>query len=169
MTSLSLGGYFHRNRGRGDWLPPYIADVTDNGGGPESKLMGGTPVPGGSQLGLIRFVNPNGAAVGPMPGCASSYIFNYYGSGGPAVDTACHPGATAVQSYRHSHYGKDRAGVTLDEEWFAPLGAAGSTLRAGPPTPSPADDTRSGAPSAWRRHHRCVKPARPRAGEPNPA
>jgi len=131
VTSVSLGGYFHRNRGRGDWLPPYIADVSDDGGGPESELMGGTPIEGGSQLGLIRFVNPDGAAVGPMPGCTSSYIFNYYGSGGPAVDPACHPGATAVQSYRHSHYGKDRAGVTLDEEWFATMGAAGSTLRAG--------------------------------------
>ncbi len=131
VTSLSLGGYFHRNRGRGDWLPPYIADVTDDGGGPESELMGGTPVQGGSQLGLIRFVSPDGAAVGPTAGCASSYIFNYYGSGGPAVDPACHPGATAVQSYRHSHYGKDRIGLTLDEEWFTTIGAAGSTLRAG--------------------------------------
>ena len=131
VTSLSLGGYFHRNRGRGDWLPPYIADVTDDGGGPESELMGGAPVLGGSQLGLIRFVSSDGAAVGPMPGCTSSYIFNYYGSGGPAVDPACHPGASAVQSYRHSHYGKDRAGLALDEEWFATIGAAGSTLRAG--------------------------------------
>ena len=131
VTSLSLGGYFHRNRGRGDWLPPFIADVTDDGGGPESELMGGTPVQGGSQLGLIRFVSPDGVAVGPMAGCTSSYIFNYYGSGGPAVDPACHPGATAVQSYRHSHYGKDRVGVTLDEEWFATVGAAGSALRAG--------------------------------------
>ena len=131
VTSLSLGGYFHRNSGRGDWLPPYIADVTDDGGGPESELMGGAPVLGGSQLGLIRFVGPDGAAVGPQPGCTSSYIFNYYGSGGPAVDPACHPGATAVQSYRHSHYGKDRFGVTLDEEWFATIGQAGSTLRAG--------------------------------------
>ena len=125
VTSLSLGGYFHRNRGRGDWLPPFIADVTDDGGGPESELMGGTPVQGGSQLGLIRFVNPDGAAVGPMPGCTSSYIFNYYGSGGPAVDPACHPGASAVQSYRHSHYGKDRVGLTLDEEWFATIGGRG--------------------------------------------
>ncbi len=131
VTSLSLGGYFHRNRGRGDWLPPFIADVTDDGGGPESELMSGTPVRGGSLLGRIRFVNPDGAAVGPTAGCASSYIFNYYGSGGPAVDPACHPGATAVQSYRHSHYGKDRVGLTLDEEWFATIGAAGSTLRAG--------------------------------------
>ncbi len=131
VTSLSLGTYFHRNRGRGDWLPPYIVDVTDDGAGPESELAGLAPVLGGSQLGLIRFVDRNGAAVGPTPGCTSSYIFNYYGSGGAAVDPACHPGATAVQSYRHSHYGKDRFGVTLDEEWFTPIGAAGSTLRAG--------------------------------------
>ena len=131
VTSLSGGFYVHRNRGRGDWLPPYIADVTDDGGGPESELMGGTPVQGGTQFGLIRFVNPDGVAVGPAPGCTSSYVFNYYGSGGPAVDPACHPGATAVQSYRHSHYGKDRVGVTLDEEWFTTVGAAGSTLRAG--------------------------------------
>ncbi len=131
VTSLNLGAYFHRNRGRGDWLPPYIADVTDDGGGPESELMGRAAVQGGAQLGLIRFVNRDGAAVGPTPGCTSSYIFNYYGSGGPAVDPACHPGATAVQSYRHSHYGKDRIGVTLDEEWFTTVGAAGSTLRAG--------------------------------------
>ncbi|MYD72371.1 MAG: TonB-dependent receptor [Acidobacteria bacterium] len=131
VTSVNLGAYFHRNRGRGDWLPPYIVDVTDDGGGPESELLGGLPVQGGAELGLIRFVNGMGAAVGPTPGCMSTYVFNYYGSGGPAVDPACHPGATAVQSYRHSHYGKDRLGVTLDEEWFASVGAAGSTLRAG--------------------------------------
>ena len=130
-TSLSLGTYYHGLRGRGDWLPPYIVDTTDDGGGPESELMGGMPVRGGSQLGLIRFVDRDGVAVGPAPGCTSSYIFNYYGSGGPAVDPACHSGATAVQSYRHSHYGKDRFGVTLDEEWFTTIGAAGSTLRAG--------------------------------------
>ena len=131
VASLSGGFYVHRHRGRGDWLPPYIADVTNDGGGPESELMGGTPVQGGTQLGLIRFVSPDGVAVGPTPGCTSSYIFNYYGSGGPGVDPACHPGATAVQSYRHSHYGKDRVGVTLDEEWFTTIGDAGSTLRAG--------------------------------------
>ena len=36
-----------------------------------------------------------------------------------------------MQSYRQSHYGKDRLGVTLDEEWFTTIGAAGSSLRAG--------------------------------------
>ena len=131
VTSLNGGFYFHRNRGRGDWLPPYIVDVTDDGNGPESELMGRTPVQGGAQLGLIRFVSRDGVAVGPTPECTSSYIFNYYGSGGPEVDPACHPDATAVQSYRHSHYGKDRVGVTLDEEWFTTVGGAASTLRAG--------------------------------------
>ena len=131
FTSLSVGAYFHRNRGRGDWLPPYIVDINDDAGGPESELMGGRPARGGEQLGLIRFVNQDGAAVGPTPGCTSSYIFNYYGSGGPTVDPACHPGATAVQSFRHSHYGKDRIGLTIDEEWSTTIGAAGSTLRGG--------------------------------------
>ena len=129
--SLSGGLYSHRNRGRGDWLPPYIVDVTDDGGGPESELMGGAAVRGGAQLGLIRFVDRDGAAVGPAADCTSSYIFNYYGAGGPEVDPACHPDATAVQSYRHSHYGKDRLGVTLDEKWSSTIGRAVSTLRAG--------------------------------------
>ena len=130
-TTLSVGAYYHRNRGRGDWLPPYMVDVTDDGGGPESELMGGAPVRGGAILGQFRFVNQDFAAVGPQPGCTSSYIFNYYGAGGPEVDPACHPRATAVQSFRHSHYGKDRLGFTLDEEWTGAVGAAGNTLRAG--------------------------------------
>ena len=131
LSSLSAGAYYHRNRGRGDWLPPYIVDVIDDGDGPESELAGLPPVRGGTQLGVVRFVDHNGVAVGPTPGCTSSFIFNYYGAGGPEVDPACHPGATAVQSYRHSHYGKDRVGVTLDGEWSVPIGRGGSALRAG--------------------------------------
>ncbi|MYF40950.1 MAG: TonB-dependent receptor [Rhodothermaceae bacterium] len=129
--SITTGAYFHRNRGRGDWMPPYIVDVTDDQGGPESELQGGPPIRGGQQLGLIRFVDRSGSAVLPEPGCTSSYIFNYYGAGGPEVDPACHPGATAVQSYRHSHYGKDRTGVTAEGTWTALIGAAGSSLRTG--------------------------------------
>ena len=132
LTSLSAGAYYHRLRGRGDWLPPYIVDVVDDGDGPESELAGRAPVRGGTQLGVIRFVDNNGVAVGPVPGCTSSYIFNYYGSGGPEVDPACHPGASAVQSYRHSHYGKDRLGANIDWEWSVLLGGGGgSALRAG--------------------------------------
>ncbi len=131
LTSLSAGAYYHRNRGRGDWLPPYIVDVVNDGDGPESELAGRPPVRGGSQLGVVRFVDGNGIAVEPTPGCQSSYVFNYYGSGGPEVDPACHPGATGVQSFRHSHYGKDRLGMTIDGDWSVVLGRGGSALRAG--------------------------------------
>ena len=62
-TSLSLGGYSRRNRGRGVWLPPYTADVIGDGGCPGSELIGGPAVQGGSQFGLIRFVSPDSAAV----------------------------------------------------------------------------------------------------------
>ena len=67
LSSLSAGVYFHRNRGRGDWLPPYIVDLVDDRGGPESELAGNAPIRGGAQLGLIRFVDGNGVAVGPRP------------------------------------------------------------------------------------------------------
>ena len=80
---------------------------------------------------MIRFVDQNGITVSPEAGCTSSYIFNYYGGGGAEVDPACHPGATAVQSYRHSHYGKSRIGVTVDEQWFALFGSVANSLRAG--------------------------------------
>ena len=131
VSSLNAGVYYHRQRGHGDWLPPYIVDVTDDGGGPESELTGGSTVRGGQNLGSIYFVGADLAAVGPAAGCESSYRSHYYGAGGPHVDPACHPGATGVQSLRHSHYGKDRFGLTLDEEWFTAIGAAGNTLRAG--------------------------------------
>ena len=67
-TSLSLGGYSRRNRGRGVWRPPYTADVIGDSGGPESELIGGPPVQDGSPFGLIRFVSPDSAAVGAMAG-----------------------------------------------------------------------------------------------------
>ncbi len=129
--SITTGAYVHQNRGRGDWMPPYIVDLSEDQGGPESELQGGPPIRGGQQLGRIHFIDQNGAAVSPEPGCTSSYIFNYYGAGGPEVDPACHRGATAVQSYRHSHYGKDRIGVSVAKEWFALIGEVGSSLRSG--------------------------------------
>ncbi|MDE2732449.1 MAG: carboxypeptidase-like regulatory domain-containing protein [Bacteroidota bacterium] len=129
--SVDMGAYYHANRGRGDWLPPYIVDITDDNGGPESELVSGSHVEGGSQLGVIRFVDSDGRMTDPVPGCTSSFIFNYYGGGGPEVDPACHPGASAVQSFRHSHYGKDRAGANLDANWFTNIGSANSSLRVG--------------------------------------
>ena len=131
VSTLSLGTYYHRQVGRGDWLPPYLVDVTDDGDAAESELAGGTPVEGGGPLGRLHFVGPDGRPLAPRPGCVSSIAFPY-GGAGPEYDPACHPaGAVPVQSYRHSHYGKQRVGLTADEEWFHPVGDGGNRLRAG--------------------------------------
>ena len=131
-VTLTAGAYTHWIRGRGDWLPPYIVDVVDDGDGSESEITDAGTTIGGEQIGLIYFVNPDDASSAtPIEGCASSLIFHYYGAGGPEVDPACHPGAVPVQSYRHSHYGKDRVGGTIDGRWIADLGIGSSSFRAG--------------------------------------
>lgn len=109
-----MAGYYHKNAGRGDWVPPYIADVTDDGAGnPESELLGGR-AEGGAPQGLIYYFDANGVALAPDPACVSSITFPY-GGAGPEYDPACYPaGAIGAQSYRHTHYGKERLGVTAD-------------------------------------------------------
>ncbi|MYB39639.1 MAG: TonB-dependent receptor [Gammaproteobacteria bacterium] len=130
-ATLSGGVYYHRNDGRGDWLPPYLVDVVDDGGGPESERLAGRVVNGGAFLGRTYFVDARGVRLLPFPGCRSSITFPYGGSG-PEADAACHePGALAVQSYRHTHYHKGRAGFAVDLDWRADLGPVESRLRGG--------------------------------------
>ena len=109
--------YYHRNQGRGDWIPPYLVDVVDDGAGnPQSEFFDAA-VSGGSALGRIYFVDGTGVALAPREGCVSSITFPY-GGAGAAYDPACYDsGAVPVQSFRHSHYGKDRFGFTADVTW----------------------------------------------------
>ena len=131
VLSITGGAYYHRQSGRGDWLPPYLVDVTDDGGGPESELTPGSTARGGAPLGQVHFVDPEGVPLTPRPGCVSSIQFPY-GGAGPEFDPACYPDeAIPVQSYRHSHYGKERVGLTLDGDWFGELAMGGNRLRAG--------------------------------------
>ena len=120
--------YFHENEGRGDWIPPYLVDVVSDGeGNPESEFTG-TRVSGGSALGRLYFVDGNGVALAPREGCVSSITFPY-GGAGAAYDPACYDaGAIPVQSYRHSHYAKDRLGFTFDVSWDT---SENNTFRAG--------------------------------------
>ncbi len=131
VLSITGGAYYHRQSGRGDWLPPYLVDVTADGGGPESELTPGSTALGGSPLGQVHFVDPDGVPLTPRAGCVSSLQFPY-GGAGPEFDPACYPAeAIPVQSYRHSHYGKERVGLTLDGDWFGELAMGGNRLRAG--------------------------------------
>lgn len=136
LGSLALNGagYYHHNHGRGDWVPPYIVDVTNDGAGnPQSELVGNGTVDGGAPRGQIYYVDGSGRALAPFAGCTASLTFPYGGTSFGGYDPACYPaGAVPVQSYRHTHYDRDRYGVTADGAWTADLSAtATNTLRAG--------------------------------------
>jgi iron complex outermembrane recepter protein len=129
--NVELGVYLHEMDGRGDWIPPYIGDVTDDAGGPEYELQGNLPILAASNIGAIYFVDPNGAALTADPLCQSSITFPY-GGAGPAFDPACYPAnAIPVQSYRHTHYSRNRTGITADFDWDVELGDLSNTVSGG--------------------------------------
>ncbi len=115
-------------QGRGDWLPPYLAQVSDDGAGrPESEYLGGKTVYGGSNRGQIFFVNPDGSAAQRLASCTPRLGFT------AEYDPNCYAGnVLGAQSYRHTHYDNDRMGVTADVEWRQQtFGAVDNTIRGG--------------------------------------
>ncbi len=130
-VELKANAYFHKNEGRGDWLPPYIVDVTDDGAKGHSELVSGNTVQGGDSLGRIFFVDADGKSLSPIEGCESSIGFPY-GGAGPEYDPNCYEsGARAVGSYRTSHYAKDRFGLNADLTWEKQIGNNTNVVRAG--------------------------------------
>ena len=128
----SANVYFHKNEGRGDWVPPYLVNVTDDGAGnPESEVVGNTTVMGGAALGQLFFVNRDSVALAPDADCQSSITFPY-GGAGAEYDPLCYgQGAVPVGSYRHTHYQKSRFGFNADFAYFSKLGDVDNTLRGG--------------------------------------
>ena len=131
-VDFSANVYYHDNEGRGDWVPPYLVNVTDDGAGnPHSELISGNTVFGGAFLDRIYFVDPNGAQLSPIAGCQSSLTFPY-GGAGPEYDPSCHErDAVPVGSYRHTHYEKQRLGFNADFTWMTQIGALDNTVRGG--------------------------------------
>jgi iron complex outermembrane receptor protein len=128
---FSLGLYDHQMEGRGDWVPPQIVDLVDDAGGAEFEVGGNLPILGGTPIGNIYFVNASGEALSPEPGCVSSITFPY-GGAGPQADPLCYgSGAIPLQSYRHTHYSRDRTGWTADFDWTASFGEIENTLSGG--------------------------------------
>ncbi|GAB5499483.1 MAG: TonB-dependent receptor [Pseudohongiellaceae bacterium] len=129
--TVEVGVYKHEMDGRGDWIPPYIADVIDDNGGPEREIAGNLPILANSFAGVINFVDANGVALSPTPGCESSITFPY-GGAGAASDPACYPAnAIPVQSYRHTNYSRLRDGITLDFDWETDFGGVTNVLSGG--------------------------------------
>jgi hypothetical protein len=129
--SFSSNVYYHDNEGRGDWVPPYLNDLTDDTGGSEAELSSQTTVLGGSSNGIITFVNRDGIALSPADGCVSSITYPY-GGAGAAFDADCFgPEAIAVGSYRHSHYAKERFGLNADIAYTIQTESFENTIRGG--------------------------------------
>jgi len=124
---LQGAGYYHRMRGRGDFAPPYLVDVRNDGAGnPESEYAGGATVRGSDSLGKLYFVTPTGAAARLIAGCIGA-------SGVPAESAPnCYASnAVPVMSYRHTHYENDRMGLTGDLDWQHDFGDVQNQFRIG--------------------------------------
>lgn len=119
--------YKHRMKGRGDWVPPYLVNVKDDGPGlPQSEFLGGETVYGGSQIDRFFFVNPDGSSATPNQNCTPTFGFN------KDNDHACYANnVLPVMSYRHTHYVNDRLGLTADVTYNFSLGSINNTLRGG--------------------------------------
>jgi outer membrane receptor protein involved in Fe transport len=131
-VAFSSNVYYHNNEGRGDWVPPYLVDVTDDGeGNGNSEVVSGNTVYGGDSLGQIFFVDKNGSQLSPIEGCASSISFPY-GGAGAEYDPGCHEqGAIPVGSYRTTNYEKTRVGINGDFIWDTRIADMDNTLRGG--------------------------------------
>jgi len=132
-VELNFAGYYHDNNGRGDWLPPYVVNVTDDGVGNGNSELAMNPdtVLGGAPLGRLTFVDPSGMALTPTPGCTSSLTFPY-GGAGPEYDADCFAAnAVPVGSYRHTNYWKERMGITGDFDWVHEFSNFTNSLRGG--------------------------------------
>ncbi|MEY3016874.1 MAG: hypothetical protein RL336_9 [Pseudomonadota bacterium] len=133
-VELSANLYYHDNSGRGDWIPPYLVDVIDDGAGAHSELM-----PGVTHLGTpetanrIYFVNADGTSATPIAGCETAIRFPWFYNPGAQYDPACYDaGVTPVMSYRTTNYWKERLGFNGDFTWSTELSnGADNTLRGG--------------------------------------
>ena len=126
-VKLVASAYGHKMRGRGDWLPPYLVDITNDGAGnPNSEFTRSGTVFGGSTSNKIFFVTPTGATAPKIAGCVPP-------AGIPAdYAPSCHDAnATPVMSYRHTHYKNRRLGAVLDVNWERDFGSFQNLLRAG--------------------------------------
>lgn len=131
-VAFSTNVYYHNNEGRGDWVPPYLVDVIDDGEGlGHSEVVSGNTVYGGDSLGQIYFVDRSGIQLSPIDGCESAIGFPY-GGAGPEYDPGCYEqGAIPVGSYRHTHYEKTRFGINGDFIWDTRIAEMDNTLRGG--------------------------------------
>jgi len=87
---MDITPYMHWQNGRGDWLPPYQVYALDDAGNVISKGNGAERI-------TYKYVDAAGQPISDEPADTSEL--------------------TRVSSYRHTHYGKQRFGVTANMQW----------------------------------------------------
>jgi outer membrane receptor protein involved in Fe transport len=110
--------YYHDMAGRGDWAPPYIVDVIQNGTDAQTEISGGS-------------VKGTPAWWATLPAGSGTPVYYATNAAGQAVDPTTAANFLWQQSYRHTHYRKDRLGGTADAAWNAQFGSIENTLRGG--------------------------------------
>ncbi|MBM7070529.1 TonB-dependent receptor [Shewanella sp. 202IG2-18] len=105
--SIQVTPYHHRNKGRGDWIPPYLVNAVDENGIQTDRY--------GSIESTYGFTDGSGNPLSPSAGCTANYEWPW--NSGPGLHPACYPrDAVPVMSFRHTHYKKSRNGLTASAE-----------------------------------------------------
>ncbi|XPF94091.1 TonB-dependent receptor domain-containing protein [Colwellia sp. RE-S-Sl-9] len=103
--AFQITPYFHKNKGRGDWIPPYLASPVDANGNPTNQ--------GGTNAGSYGFTDQAGNPLTPAADCTENYSWPW--DSGTGLHEACYDrNAVPVMSYRHTHYEKNRTGLTAN-------------------------------------------------------
>lgn len=105
--SIQVTPYYHKNSGRGDWIPPYLVTAVDANGNPTDE--------GGTITETYGFTDSDGTPLAPHADCTASLSWPW--ESGPGLNPACYDSdAVPVMSYRHTHYKKDRLGLTANAQ-----------------------------------------------------
>jgi iron complex outermembrane receptor protein len=100
--AMQITPYYHKNKGRGDWIPPYLQQVSEPNGG--------------ASAGSYGFVDQKGQPLAPRDGCTDNLSWPW--NSGPGLAPSCYEAsAIPVMSYRHTHYQKNRLGLTANFDW----------------------------------------------------
>ncbi|GLX76784.1 TonB-dependent receptor [Thalassotalea insulae] len=102
VTNFEVTPYYHKNKGRGDWIPPYLILLDDSGDAVLDEK--GNPVRYG-------FADQQGLPLAPAADCTANYSWPW--NSGTGLHPACYgDDAVPVMSFRHTHYAKERTGFT---------------------------------------------------------
>lgn len=105
--SFQIAPYYHKNEGRGDWIPPYLIAIDDNGDAVLNE---------NGSLKSYGFTDSNGTPLTKIAGCTEELTWPW--ASGAELNPACYnDSAIPVMSYRHTHYEKDRFGLTANIDW----------------------------------------------------